>query len=108
MAKFIQDGKTIDFLASANITAGGVVVIGNSIVGVAPRDVASGATGALDINGVFQFPKDSATSISAGASVYWNATSSVITTVASGGVAAGKAIEAAGSGTVTALVKLNN
>lgn len=108
MARYIEAGDTIDFVASANVTAGGVVVIGNSIVGVAPRDVASGGTGAVTINGVFEMPKDSAANLSVGASVYWNATSGTITTVASGSVACGKVIKAAGSGTLTALVKINN
>lgn len=68
-AKFVQDGKYIDYTASADISAGDVVVIG-ALVGVANGAIASGKTGAIATEGVFEVEKDDA-AISAGAVVYW-------------------------------------
>lgn len=71
-ARFIQPGRTIDYTPSAAVKAGDVVIIGE-LVGIASRDIEAGMLGAIDLEGVFEFPKD-AKAISAGAKVYWSGT----------------------------------
>ena len=104
MASSVSDGKYLDYTAGSDIAAGGVVVIG-SIVGVAPRPIANGASGAVAVEGVFSFAKDDS-DISAGAAVNYYATSGVMTTESTG-VAAGYAVAAAATGASTVNVKLD-
>ena len=103
----VQHGSLIDYTAGADIAAGGVVVIG-SLVGVAPRPIANGDTGAVAIEGVYKLPKPSAGSgsetISAGAQVLYYATSGIANTVT--GVVAGYAVAQAVTGSATVSVKL--
>lgn len=68
---YIQDGKVIPFTASGAKTSGQVVVVG-SLVGISQTDVASGGTGQLGLNGVYEIPAATA-AISVGAAVYWDA-----------------------------------
>lgn len=104
----VQNGDLIDYTAGADIAAGDVVVIG-SLVGVAPRPIANGETGAVAIEGVYSLPKPSAGSgsetISAGAAVYYYATSGIANTTT--GVAAGYAVAQAVTGSATVNVKLD-
>ena len=74
-ARFIHEGKSIDYTPGSAVTAGDVVVQGD-LIGVAPRSIVSGALGALQVAGIFDFPKDtgSGTDIDAGAKLWWNAT----------------------------------
>ncbi|GAB6113420.1 DUF2190 family protein [Desulfomicrobium salsuginis] len=68
---YVQDGKVISFTASADIESGQVVVVG-SLVGISLAGVASGSTGQLAVEGVFDVPA-AAAAITAGAPVYWDA-----------------------------------
>lgn len=68
---FVQEGRVIPFTAAADVVSGQVVVVG-SLVGVSMTDVASGATGQLAIEGVFDIPAATA-AITVGAPVYWDA-----------------------------------
>lgn len=107
-AKFVQDGKYLDYTAPADVEAGGVVIQG-SLVGVANQPIASGATGAIATEGVFEVTKLSGSSgavFSAGADVYWNATSSYAQGSASGLTKIGVAVANVTSGGETVRVKL--
>lgn len=110
MADTIQKGMYIDHTAASDIAAGGVVVIG-SLVGVAPRPIASGETGAVAVEGVYALPKASSGSgsetIAAGALVYYYATSGTANSAAATGVAAGYAVAEAVTGSATVNVKLD-
>jgi predicted RecA/RadA family phage recombinase len=107
MSVTVQEGKYIDYTAGSTIAAGDVVVIG-SLVGVAPRPIANGADGVVQIEGVCAMPKPSAGSgaetISAGAQVLYYATSGIANTVT--GTAAGYAVAEAVTGSSTVNVKL--
>lgn len=103
-ASYVQDGDVIDHTPSSAVAAGEVVVIG-AIVGVAPRPIAANALGAVQIEGVHRFAKDSS-NITAGAAVNYYAASGVVTT-ASTGVACGHAVAAAASGAATVDVLIN-
>lgn len=73
MATKVQAGATVDYTPGANVTAGDVIVQ-NTLVGVALRDIASGDLGALAVEGVFDFPKATGggSAIAAGKAVYWD------------------------------------
>jgi predicted RecA/RadA family phage recombinase len=108
MSVTVQEGKFIDYTAGADISAGDVVAIG-SIVGVAPRPIANGADGVVQIEGVCALPKPTAGSgaetISAGAQVFYYATSGIANTVT--GVVAGYAVAEAVTAASTVSVKLS-
>ena len=109
MADTVQKGSLIDHTAASDIAAGGVVVIGQ-LVGVAPRPIASGAVGAVAIDGVYSLPKASTGSasqtITAGARVYYYSVSGIATTTVTG-VIAGYAVAEAVTGASTVNVYLD-
>ena len=104
-ARYIQPGKAINITAAGNIAANDVVVFGG-IVGVAHDPITSGGTGAIQIEGVYEMPKESGLAISGGAAVNWDTTSGYVTT-SSGGVACGKTVAPAEASATVVLVKLN-
>ena len=107
-ARFIQDGKYLDYTASANVAAGAIVIQGG-IVGVANQPIGSGATGAIATDGVFEVAKLSASGgavFSAGAEVFWNSASGYAQGSAAGLKKVGLAIADVTSGGETVRVKL--
>lgn len=99
-------GEAIDHVAAADIVSGEAVVIGDRI-GIAATDIASGATGALKVKGVFELAKLSTDVIAQGDAVYWNDTSKEITLTSAGNTPAGYAAAAAGDGAVLVDVNIN-
>ncbi len=95
-AKFIHDGASVDYTPAANVLAGDVVVQGE-LVGVAKRDIAASALGALAVEGVFDFPKSTSagTAINMGANVFWNAAAQQATGLSFGNAPLGVCIKAA-------------
>ena len=71
-ARFIHEGRAIDYIPSSEVSAGSVQVLG-SIVGVAPLAIPAGALGSLATAGVFDVVKGSA-AFEIGAPVYWSGT----------------------------------
>jgi len=110
MKNFVQTGRVMPFVAGANVTSGQVVRVGN-ILGVATSDVANGASGLLQLEGVFSVPKVSGAVIAAGESLTWDASVAAFddnaATPATGDVtgAAAHAFEAAGNGATVLAVK---
>lgn len=106
---YIQAGDVIQYTAGADITSGSVVRIGN-ILGVALSDIANGATGSVQIRGVFNVPKVSGAVIAQGESLTWDASAGAFddnaAIPATGDVtgAAAVAAEAAGNGVTTLAV----
>lgn len=100
---YIQPGEVIQYTAGADISSGAVVRIGN-ILGVALSDIANGATGSVQIRGVFNVPKVSGAVIAQGESLTWDASAGAFddnaATPATGDVTGPPAMaaEAAGSG----------
>jgi len=73
-AQYIQDGKSIDYMPQANVSAGDVVVIGD-LVAVAKLNIAAGQLGAIALEGVFEVLKEASAAdkaIAFGTKVYWN------------------------------------
>ena len=104
LATLVSDNGLIsgNWLATANAAAREVVEFGNGI-GIAKDDIASGATGAIyRFGGEFTAAAATGVAWAAGAQLYWNTTSDVLTTVASGAVVAGIATALKASATATA------
>jgi predicted RecA/RadA family phage recombinase len=103
----IQTGDTIDYTPGSAVAAGDVVVIGE-LVGVAPRAIGANELGAVDVEGVFQFPKAvlSTSALAAGAKVYWDAVNSVATATVGSNKQLGWVVLAAAAATTTVKVKL--
>lgn len=109
----VSSDCAIDYTPGSAVTGGDVVVLGE-IVGVAPVDLAANELGALQIQGVYRFPKATG-AITVGARVYWDADGSPVsgdassgaaTTTASGNKIAGYAVAAVASGDETVDVVL--
>lgn len=107
MADYVQQGASIDYTPSVAVTAGDVIVQ-NTLVGVAKLDIDANALGALAVEGVFDFAKDtgSATAIAAGKKVYWDEDNEVATETAEGNPYVGKTVKAAANADATARVRL--
>ena len=107
-AVFVQGGRSIDYTPDSNVAAGDVVVQGD-LVGVATRAIEANTLGALAVEGVFDFAKDtgSADAISAGARLYWDESEALATTESSGNVYLGKAVQAAAADAATVRVRMS-
>lgn len=104
--KYVMSGTVIDYVASSPVTSGQVLLIGTRI-GVALAAIASGATGAVQVLGIFTIAKLSTDVVAAGALLYWDNTNSRLTTTASGNTLAGYATAAAGNGVTTVEISIN-
>lgn len=104
--KYVMSGTVIDYVASSPVTSGQVLLIGTRI-GVALTAIASGATGAVQVLGIFTIAKLSTDVVAAGALLYWDNTNSRLTTTASGNTLAGYATAAAGNGVTTVEISIN-
>jgi predicted RecA/RadA family phage recombinase len=108
MAKnYIQEGDVLDHIAAAAIGSGDVVLMGKRI-GVAVADIASGATGSVAVEGVFNLPKVVTQAPAQGALLYWDAAASNITTTATGNTLAGYAAAPGVNGSLTVNININH
>lgn len=105
MQNKIQDGRSIEYTASADV-AGGDLIVFAAMVAVAATDIESGETGACETVGVFELPKD-ATAFAQGQAVYAKADGTVTATSGEGTIPAGKAWTAAAGGDGAVAVKIN-
>lgn len=104
--KFVQPGEVMDYTAATAIASGDVVKIGARI-GVALADIASGATGPVQVSGVFEIAKLTTDVVAQGDLLYWDDTNKRLTTTSVGNTLAGYAFSAAGNGAATVNIKLN-
>ena len=109
MAKgtFVQLGAKMDY------TNGGAAAIGYmdivplvTRVAVAMEDIAIGAVGALDTEGVYEAAAVTGTAFAAGDQLYWDATNSRLTKTATDNTPAGYAFAPKLAAGTTALVKI--
>ena len=105
-ARFIHEGKAIDYTPTADMTAGTVVVLGDR-VGVSIVDIPAEVLGALQVTGVFDFEKDN-TVIPLYGRVYWNATAKKATVTATGNTLLGIALNATIATDTIVRVRLNS
>lgn len=102
---YVQEGKTLNYTAGADITSGQFVLVG-TIGGVAKTDIANGKTGAVHVCGVFSIPKATG-AVTQGAKLYWDESESEVTTTATDNTLIGVAASAAASGDSNVHVLLN-
>ena len=84
-AKFVHDGKAIDYTPTNAVIAGQVVELG-TVPLVAPVAIPAGVLGALSCDGVFDVPKTS-DAFTAGDTVYWDDDGDPVTGEADSGAA---------------------
>ena len=92
-ARFIHDGKSIDFFPDTNIPAGSVIVLG-SLVGVTKLDLPAGQIGAIHVVGVYDIVKGNV-AIPLGSKVYWDAAAQQAVLTSTGNTLLGAAVAAA-------------
>ena len=105
-ATYSAKGDTIDYTQTASVAAGDVIAIG-TLFQVANRDIAEGETAGVSISGIYEIAKQASTAITAGAAVYWDAGSNVVTTTQASNTKIGIAVYAATSEAATAFVLIN-
>lgn len=103
---FVQPGRTLTIPAPVTVASGGVVIAG-AIVGIAQGDAVAAAPVDVTTEGVWELPKTAANAFAVGGAVYWNATTSLATSTASGNTKLGVATEAAPADTATVRVRLS-
>lgn len=83
IARFVQEGKSIDYTPGADVAAGDVVVLTN-IIGIAKLDIAANALGALTVIGGFEVAKPSDEAWVFGQRLFWDADNEQFTTTNTG------------------------
>ena len=89
-ARYIHDGKAIDFTSETAVPAGTIVVAGD-LVGITKLDLEANRLGALHVVGVFDVAKG-AGEIALGEKVYWDETAQQAVTTAGTNKALGIAV----------------
>lgn len=118
IAKYVQQGETMDYKAAKALHYGDVVNLGTRI-GIAANDIPAGAVGSVRVCGVFELPfkaGESAAELPAGTALFWDAEAKAVTAdkpvaeategTAADIIPAGYAFEAVAKGAEKALVKL--
>lgn len=100
-----KEGNVLDYTPGAAVVAGDVVVQ-NDLVGVAVDDIAANVQGAIEIERVFDFAKDSSV-FSVADRAYWDDTNNQMKSDPSVGKYAGIVVKAAATGDATVRVKLD-
>ena len=94
MKNYIAPGESITLTAPYDVNAGDGVLVG-SIFGFAQAPAATGEPVVLVRRGRFSHAKTSAQAWTEGAKIYWNNSTKVLTTAASGNTLVGAAAAAA-------------
>lgn len=111
----ISDGKTIKIIAQTDISAGEYVSLGSNFGGIAIDDAATGEVCVLDVSGVYEIPKATATVTSVyalGAPVSITSGKASVVAIDSGTTTAqiasiaGNVVETANSAATTVKIKL--
>ncbi len=110
MATFVQGGDAIEYVPSAAVASGEVVVQGE-LVGVARTPLEASKPASLAVCGIFDFPKQAGGGVAfvVGARVYWNATTNLAVAADGGGAnkLIGKAVKAALDAEASVRVRLS-
>lgn len=106
-ARLLQNAGVYDWTnGGSTALPSGTIVVNGSLVGVLVRETEAGKLGAVQMEGIFEFPIGSDTTASLGAKAYWDATNSVIVTTASGNTFAGYFVAASVAGETTCKIML--
>lgn len=107
MKNFVQEGDILPLTAPYAVSAGGGAQVGTNIFGVAVKDLASGASGEFQVEGVFDLTALSTDTGSAGTIWYWDNTNKRVTTTSTSNLKIGVGTGTKASGDTTARVRLN-
>lgn len=102
---YVQEGVLVDIVAPSDISGGDFVIIGDGLCGVAVADIATGETGAIETEKVYDLPKQAGLAISAGKPVYYDTAAEECDTTKTN-VPIGTCIVAAATSDTTVRVKL--
>lgn len=104
-AQYVQRGETIDFknVGVVDIKSNDVVSL-TTRIGVAGGNIPVGATGSVNVIGVFDLPASTAEAFTVGQAVYWKDTSLV--SASAGAVPAGWVVDAKALANSKARVKI--
>ena len=85
--QYLKSAQTLDYTPSA-ATPGGTVIIIDNIVGVTKEDIAANKRGAIDLEGLFLWPKATGggSAISDGVDLFWDDANQVVTEDEAAGV----------------------
>lgn len=107
MARFVQEGKTIDYTNGGEVAIkyGDVVSEGGKVF-VAMENIAVGATGGLRTEGVFEFPAETTTAFLVGDTLYWDKVAQKATKTSTSNALLGFAVSSKAQATTTCIAKL--
>ncbi len=105
MKTLIQEGKILRLTAPASLASGIAVLIG-AIFGIAMMDIASGEVGDFLVEGVADIAKATGVTFAVGDRVYWDASASKVTSVATGNTLIGYATAIGLTGDTTLSVSI--
>ncbi len=103
-ARYLHDGRSIQFVPAEDMAAGSVVVF-NNLVGITKIDLAAGSIGVLALDGVYQFTKGTE-AFTTGNFAFWDATNRKVTATATGNVYLGRVVSDALAENETVEVRL--
>ncbi|AIF52007.1 DUF2190 family protein [Pelosinus sp. UFO1] len=103
---FMQDDRSIDYTATADIVVGQVIPLGK-ICGIALTNIANGATGAVLLEGIGTCPSATGVNWGIGDELFWDDTANKITNVSTSNTHIGYAMNVKATADTTATVLLN-
>lgn len=104
----IQEGETIDYTNSGASAIGYKDVVPlTTRIGIAGENIAVGATGSLQVEGVWELPAITGTAFAVGDQLYWDAANNVLNKTLAGNTPAGWATEPKAAAAATARVKIH-
>jgi predicted RecA/RadA family phage recombinase len=103
-ARFIHDGKSVDFFSESDLPAGSVIVLG-CLIGVTKLDIPAGRLGAVHVVGVYDIVKGNV-AVPLGSKVYWDAENKQAVLTATGNTLLGIAVTAAPAESSTVRVRI--
>jgi predicted RecA/RadA family phage recombinase len=106
MKKLAQKGRIMQYANAGSAIASGDVVVLVQRIGVALEDIATSASGSVQLDEVHTLTSDTGTAYAQGDKLYWDAGNSRLTKTATANIPAGEAHEAKVSGGTTAKVRL--
>lgn len=106
--EYVDDGSTIELVASTARTAGEVVIYASDTIGIVGDTVALGAEYEAFIRGKFELAKNTGVTLTAGEDAYWDDTNDELTTVATANTRIGVAAKAASTTAASGRVLLNH
>lgn len=84
MINQVSTGETLTFVAAKAITSGELVHLGSGLCGIAVNDVANGATGVVQLKGIYTVPKVGTTAIARGAALKIGTATNTVATASAG------------------------